>query len=292
MEREGASGVAPAPVDTPQRSSAPRSTLHAPRLTVWLFLGLVAASVVGLLAAPWGLETKLYAVVHGLCAQRPSHSFTLGGHRLPFDARMTGIYGGFLITTAYLLARGRGQRWRAAQPPPRPVALALGLFVVLMGLDGVNSTLQDFGLPYAYEPDNRLRLATGLLLGAGLGVLIPFLLNNALWAQPVDAPILRGWRELGAVLALEGLFYLVVVSGWGAFYLPVALGLVLSGVVVACTLALALLVLLLGREGRYARLADVAGVASGALLLGYAALALIAAGRFYLEHVVGMGPMG
>ena len=108
----------------------------------------------------------------------------------------------------------------------------------------------------------------------------------------VDAPILSGWRDLGAVLALEGLFFLVVVSGWGGFYLPVALGLVLSGVVVACTLALALLVLLLGREGRYARLADVAGVGSAALLLGYAALALIAAGRFYLEHVTGMGPMG
>ncbi len=282
MEREGASGVAFAPAGTPQHSSAPR-------LTVWLFLGLVATSVVGLLAAPWGLETKLYAVVHGLCAQRPSHSFALGDQRLPFDARMTGIYGGFLVTAAYLLACGRR---RAAQLPPRPVALALGLFVVLMGLDGVNSTLQDFGLPYAYEPDNRLRLATGLLLGAGLGVLIPFLLNNILWAQPVDAPILRGWRELGAVLGLEGLFYLVVVSGWGTFYLPVALGLVLSGVVVACTLALALLVLLLGREGRYARLADTAGLASAALLLGYAALALIAAGRFYLEHVVGMAPMG
>ena len=281
---EGSHNGAIGAIERARRDGAPPA--------VWLFLGLVATSVVGLLAAPWGLEAKLYAVVHGLCAQRPSHSFVLGGHRLPFDARMTGIYGGFLVTTAYLLARGTGQRWRAAQLPPRSVALALGLFVALMGLDGVNSTLQDFGLPYAYEPDNRLRLATGLLLGAGLGVLIPFLLNNTLWAQPVEAPILGGWRELGAVLALEGLFFLIVVSGWGAFYLPVALGLVLSGVVVACTLALALLVLLLGREGRYTRPADVAGLASAALLLGYAALALIAGGRFYLEHVVGMSPMG
>src|SRR5262245_31628876 len=63
---------------------------------------LVAGLVVLLfLAAPWSLEHKAHAALHGLCAQRPSHSFTFGSSTLPFDARMTGIYGGFLGASVY-----------------------------------------------------------------------------------------------------------------------------------------------------------------------------------------------
>ena len=131
----------------------------------WLFFGLLAASIVGLVAAPWPLVAKFHAVVHGLCAQRPSHSFALGGTNLPFDARMTGIYGGTLTTILFLLARGR---WRAMRLPSPGIIAVLVLFVVAMGLDGINSTLQDFQLPYAFEPNNYLRLGTGLLLGVPL----------------------------------------------------------------------------------------------------------------------------
>src|SRR4051812_13030157 len=76
----------------------------------WLFFGRVSGWLVALVMAPWPLAAKFHAVVHGLCAQRPSHSFALGGTNLPFDARMTGIYGGTLTTILFLLARGR---WRA-----------------------------------------------------------------------------------------------------------------------------------------------------------------------------------
>ena len=255
------------------------------RGAVWLFLGLVGASLLALAATPWPLAQKLYAAAHGLCAQRPSHSFALGGVTLPFDARMTGIYGGVVITGAFLLARGRTRAIR----PPRPAILAvLVLFVAAMGVDGVNSTLLDFGLPYLYEPDNRLRLATGLLMGTAVAVALGYLLNWTLWSAVADAPLLRGWRELGAILALHGLFFGAVASGWGALYLPVALAIVGGATAVALAIALALLVLVYGRENRFARPADLAGFASAALLLGYAAMALLAALRFYLERVVGL----
>ena len=42
------------------------------------------------------LEHKAHAFLHGICAQRPSHSLQVGDELLPFDARMTGIYTGFL----------------------------------------------------------------------------------------------------------------------------------------------------------------------------------------------------
>lgn len=101
----------------------------------------------------------------------------------------------------------------------------LGFFVAIMGADGVNSTLQDLRVPYLYEPDNRLRLATGLLMGVTLGIMQAYLLNRTVWSHPAEMPLLRGWRELGALLAAQILFYLLVISGWGALRTPLALAL-------------------------------------------------------------------
>lgn len=251
----------------------------------WLFIGLIAASVVALVAAPWSADLKFRAVLHGLCAQRPSHSFALGGVNLPFDARMAGIYGGVLTTLGFLLARGR---WRAVQLPGWAQLATLVLFVAIMGIDGVNSTLQDFGLPFAYEPQNWLRLATGLLTGVALGVMLLYLLNATLWAWVKPAPLVAGWGEVGALVALAGGFGLLVASGWGWLYLPLATGLVIGAVSAVLTLALALLTLLYGRENRARQATDLAGFASVALLLGYAVMALIAVGRWYLETTLGV----
>jgi uncharacterized membrane protein len=251
----------------------------------WLFFGLLAASIVGLVAAPWPLVAKFHAVVHGLCAQRPSHSFALGGTNLPFDARMTGIYGGTLTAILFLLARGR---WRAMRLPSPGIIAMLALFVVAMGLDGVNSTLQDFQLPYAYEPNNYLRLGTGLLLGVGLGVMVSYLLNATLWAWGTPAQLVSGWGELAALLAVVGGVFLLVISGWGWLYLPLAAALVGGAVAVVLILALSFIVLMAGRENRARRASDVAGFASAALLLGYAVMAWIAVGRWYLETSLGI----
>ena len=262
-----------------------RSAIRNPRPSVLVFWGLLGVSVLGLVVTPWPLAEKLYAVVHGLCAQRPSHSFALGGTNLPFDARMAGIYGGVLTTLTFLAVRGR---WRAIRLPSWPVLAALAGFVVLMGLDGVNSTLQDFGYPHAYEPDNRLRLATGLLMGVSLGVMLCYLTSATLWASVADTPIVRGWRELALLLGCQAGLYLLIASGWGWLYVPIALALVAGAVVAVMLLSLASLILIYGRENRAQRPADVAGFASAALLLGYAVMALIAVGRWYLELTLGL----
>lgn len=269
----------------PQAGFLPRRVFRHPSFPVYAFWGLLAASVLTLVAAPWPLAEKLYAVVHGLCAQRPSHSFALGGVNLPFDARMAGIYGGALTTLVFLAARGR---WRAIRPPSWPVLAALGGFVVLMGLDGLNSTLQDFGYPYAYEPDNRLRLATGLLMGVALGVMLCYLASATLWTHVADMPTVGGWWELALLLGCQVGLYLLIVSGWGWLYLPIALALVGGAVVTVLLLSLASLILIYGRENRFRHPAEVAGFASAALLLGYAVMALIAVGRWYLETTLGI----
>ncbi len=253
--------------------------------TVWSFFGLLAATTLAFTAAPWPAAAKFRAVVHGLCAQRPSHSYALGGIDLPFDARMAGIYGGALVCLLFLLARGRG---RAVRLPAPTILAALGLFVALLGADGINSTLQDFGLPYLYEPRNDVRLLTGLLMGVTLGVALAYMVNLTLWSRFSAAPLLAGWREFAALLALCGGAFLLIASGWGWLYLPLALALVGGATLVVLILALTTLTLLRGQENRAERLRDVAGPASIALLIGYVVMAAIALGRWYLERSLGV----
>ncbi len=252
---------------------------------VWSFFGLLAATILAFTAAPWPAAAKFRAVVHGLCAQRPSHSYALGGIDLPFDARMTGIYGGALVCLLFLFARGRG---RAVRLPAPTILAALGLFVALLGLDGLNSTLQDFGLPYLYEPRNDVRLLTGLLMGITLGIALAYMLNLTLWTRFSAAPLLAGWREFAALLALCDGAFLLIASGWGWLYLPLALALVGGATLVVLLLALTTLTLLRGQENRAERPRDIAGSASVALLLGYIVMAAIALGRWYLERSLGV----
>src|SRR5919202_4424213 len=117
------------------QSIAARSLRELP----WRYalMGLAGALLLGLLAWPgMPLEWKMFAVVHGVCAQ--AHTVDMAGLRLPLCARNTGIYSGFLITVLYMLALGRS---RAAKLPPWPITIALGLFIAIMAGDGVESLL-------------------------------------------------------------------------------------------------------------------------------------------------------
>src|ERR671922_2562992 len=68
----------------------------------YAFFGLVGVLLLALVAWPGTpLNWKMYAVVHGVCAQ--IHNVDVGGLQLPLCARNTGIYSSFLITGLYLL---------------------------------------------------------------------------------------------------------------------------------------------------------------------------------------------
>src|SRR5262245_44862568 len=116
---------------------------------------------------PGDVDVKAHAALHGICAQRPSHSIWLGGQVLPVDARMTGIYLAAATTLVWLVSIGRH---RALRAPPRPVLGLLALFICAMTIDGVNGLLVDLEAPHFYTPNNGLRLATGILAGTALGV--------------------------------------------------------------------------------------------------------------------------
>lgn len=248
------------------------------------FFATAAFTVMVFALAPWPAALKFRAALHGLCAQRVSHSFLFGGVPLPFDARMTGIYGGALLTGAYLLARGR---WRAVALPSRTMLLLLLGAVALMGADGVNSTLRDFRLPYLYQPDNRLRLATGQGMGVVISTCLLYLINGTLWSRPRQTPLLRR-ADLVPLIALHGGFFLLILSGAGWLYVPVASALLGSAILVGFLLALALAVLAMGRDNRIGAVRDLGYLPSVALLVAIATVATLAGARFLLERLLGI----
>lgn len=256
----------------------------APTTGGWAFAATVAVAILGFVLAPWPAAVKFQAALHGLCAQRPSHSFTFGGLALPFDARMTGIYGGALVTAAYLATRGR---WRSVGLPSRSILIVLGALIAIMGLDGVNSTLQDFGLPFAYEPDNRLRLATGLGAGVVLVTALLYVVSGTLWANPARGSALRLNDLLPLALLQTGVFALVL-SGAAWLYVPLATMLLASAVGVVLLLALSLTVLAAGRDNRIGAIYDLGYLPSVALLLAALVVGSLAAARFLLEHLAGI----
>src|SRR5687767_3957401 len=109
--------------------------------------GLAAIGLLVFLLAPGDIAAKTHLALHGLCAQRPSHSLSIGGTILPLDARMTGIYLGAATTVLWLVATGRT---RAVRTPPPSVLAVLVAFVVAMGIDGFNAFLVDLDAPHPY----------------------------------------------------------------------------------------------------------------------------------------------
>jgi uncharacterized membrane protein len=249
---------------------------------------MVGGMLLVFFAAPWPLQHKAHAALHGLCAQTPSHTFHLGDRPLPFDARMTGIYGGFFASFLYLVAR---RRHRAAKLPGWIAMGVLAAFVGVMAIDGFNSLLLDLGRPHPYQPDNRLRLLTGMGTGIALAVILCYLCAATLWRKPRTKQRVVELRELVVVVALQMPFGLAVLSGWGIFSIIVTMLLIVSAVTVVSTLALVAIVLLRRIDFTFDGFSDIQTVASMAVVSGIAVMALLSGGRFLLEHLLGLPPL-
>ncbi len=260
-----------------------QTAVHLRRPT-WgmVFVGLLTLSFAAYVLAPWSVESKSLAILHGLCAQRPSHSFWFGSVRLPFGSRMTGIYSGFLISQLYLLVRGR---FRAGGVPSLPILSVLCLFILAMGIDGVNSTLNDIQLLTIYQPTNVLRFVTGALTGTTLAVFLWLLTSNILWTREEQRPdnVLSGAMDLLLIALPIAAFGVVAMSNWGPVYPLLALFLVISAVLVIFELAICFIQLTRHKENTARSLHDLAGVAVGSLLCAYVFMSFVAGSRFLME---------
>jgi hypothetical protein len=244
------------------------------------FFGLAGALLLGLVAWPGvPLDRKMYSVVHGVCAQ--IHNVRVGGLDLPLCARNTGIYSSFLITSLYLLALGRR---RAAKLPPWPITIALGLFIAIMAVDGLNSMFVDMFLPHLYTPQNWLRTLTGIGMGTAMAVLLLLILNISLRRDYDDQQrIIGNWLELGGALLINGLVLLAIYGNVEIMYWPIAVAawLGITGVLYCVNLLLA--ALFMRYEGMVTRVAQLAKPATFALVFTLIELGALSTMRFWLE---------
>ena len=258
-----------------------------PRYRQSLFPIVVGFAVLAFFAAPWPLGLKAHALLHGLCAQRPSHTFTFGGEALPFDARMTGIYSGFFLSAIVLIARGRH---RAAKLPPIWVIGILALLGAAMAIDGFNSLFVDINVRHLYAPSNDLRLATGLGVGIVLSVALDYLVAISLWRRPLlDRPAVDG-RGL-AILIVAQLPAVTFLTGWRSLYNLLTMLLLCSAVAVMSLLALVTVVLLTKADNSFASPRDVQMHASLGFVLGLISIFGLAAFRFLFERHFGPSPL-
>lgn len=218
-------------------------------IVAWAGPAFLLGLVIVFLLLPFPLLEKLHGICFGICPQRPTHSYALGGTMLPGEnflrenlpgfaaldpatpaqlpicARDSGMYLGFISVWGYLIVLGRG---RARGLPPWYITLTLVLFIGIMGFDGVNALLNDLhqnipAIPYLYEPQLQLRLGTGLLTGiAFAGILTP-VVNMTLWRQDDPRPSIATWKQLAGALLVVALVFAINESRLGIFLYPVAI---------------------------------------------------------------------
>jgi uncharacterized membrane protein len=210
----------------------------------------LAATVLGvwLYNTPPGLLGKADAIAFAICHRLVSHSILMGQEAMPLCARCTGIYLGALVGLSTM--GGLGRR-RAGGLPPRPLLLVLLAFIGIMGIDGLNSyaTLLP-GVPHVYEPQNWLRLVTGTLNGLALAALIFPVLNQTLWRDWEDRPVLGRFRELGLLLVISAVVVALVLSGNINILVPLALLSVVGVLAMLVALNTTVLLLAIHRENR------------------------------------------
>lgn len=234
------------------------------------FLITLSALVIAMLAAPAPtLEQKFILVLSGVCSQQ--HNLFVGGIQLPLCARDTGMHLSLLATLSVLTLRSRG---KAGGLPPLPILATLVGLVLVMAVDGINSTINEIGMTPWYEPRNDLRAATGMGAGVGLAVLLMLLFNRSL-RRDVDEtlPVLGQWRELGMIILIDAVLLAAMLLDIGFLAWPLAL---LDLVGVSGTLfvtALTAIAVLMNYDGTITRLTHLARPATFALILTGAFLA-------------------
>jgi hypothetical protein len=158
------------------------------------------------------------------------------------------MYLGIFITFATLLLAGRERR--AEFPSLRLSLLLLGL-VGLMGIDGLNSYSHFFpNAPHLYEPQNWLRLTTGMGTGLAMGLFAFPTLSQTLWRRPDYRQTLASRAELGGLLLLAALVVLLVLSNLEPLLYVLAITSALGVVMILTVLNTVILLILTRREGK------------------------------------------
>jgi uncharacterized membrane protein len=273
------------PLDRSAAESGTQRARGSRRGAVAIIVALLAVLALFLLP-PHDLLDKADRFAYAVCHRIPSHSLFIGGRQLPLCARCSGTYLGALAGIAVLLALGRG---RANRFPAPKFLLAFGIFMAAWAIDGANSYASFFlGLPQLYEPNNLLRLATGVLEGLVIAAFILPLFNMTVWAATDAQPSIVRWRDLGWMLVGGAAVFGLVVSEWEPLLYPLAL---LSGAMVVLlvgAICVMLVLMIARRDGQAQRWREIAFPLLAGLAVALAGLAAIGLFRDLLTRWFGL----
>ncbi len=269
------------------------SLMHASRSprfeqTRWFYLlsGIGLATILALLFLPGSIAAKTHLALHGICAQRPSHSLSLGNTTLPLDARMTGIYIGAVANAMWFLAAGYARNTRM---PPRQVVAILALFVALLAGDGLNALAADLGMAHPYTPSNGLRLLTGILGGTAMGVALVHLLAVTMWVRGNRSlAVVPGSAALIPPVCIALIIGALALSGLPILYAPFAMGVLLAAVGVFAVLTMIALALFSNRAWGFSSYREMTPLACAGLVVAIGLIIALAGARLIMESWFGL----
>ncbi len=96
----------------------------------------------------------------------------------------------------------------------------LALFFVVDGANSLLTTLHFWhGL---YEPNNTLRLFSGLGAGVVIACVLYPMWQNVIWKQFDSEPALKSWLHTGFLISIAAVMGLLLLTGWKWLFYPVA----------------------------------------------------------------------
>lgn len=219
-----------------------------PRLTAVLVALAVFIILFAIVLPPSTLLGKADVVGYAICHRLPERSFFLNGRQLPLCARCTGTFLGAVIGLVAMLLLGRR---RASRLPPISILIVLVFFIGFWAFDGLNSYMTFFpGAPNLYEPQNWLRLTTGMLNGLALIIIVFPIFNYTLWRDTTRDSVIKNAWELLAILPVVALLIWIIQAEIKYLLYPLAilssLGVLMMLVVINSMVA----TVILGREGQ------------------------------------------
>ncbi len=246
---------------------------------------VLAVATIAFFANPGGYGDTSYALLHGLCAQTPSHTIHFGDHPLPFDARMTGIYGGFLVTFIGLACSGRLLHYGAM---PKMVIATLVVLLLAMAADGFNSLLTDLGVWHPWTSTNAVRVITGYGVGVGLAVALAWLFASSTWHLSRPTVGVGAVRDLWFAAAGLGVYGALLIWSPGWLHLPVATLLVLSAWLVVTMLVLVTILLAFKLDERVRSFGRLHLPGAMAALFALSIMIGLGSFRFWVERTFGI----
>ena len=238
-----------------EKTSSEHTTLRSAELPKPARLVVPIAALAVILAwmvfTPSGLLGKADEVGYAVCHRIASHSFFFGDRQLPLCARCSGMHLGALIALLYQVRLGK----RGGMPPLK-ILIALGVFLAVFAVDGVNSylTLGNGGIPLLgnleplYTPMNWLRSLTGLPVGFGIGAVLYPIFNQSLWKDWDPRPALGSWKDLLILVGIGALVELALISGNVFFLFPFAVFSSLTVLIILSMIYAVVWVMLVKRE--------------------------------------------